>query len=488
MTWSRGGTAVVAAVLLLAPLTGCTGAPSATPSATPTPGTPTPTTSLEPAYNQALSAPVEDSYYPAQGDPGLDALHYRLTLNWTPPVLHGTAEITFRAASTADQVRLDLLHDLRVSAVQVDGSAATWRQVRRGNDLVIDGAFEQDSRHVMLISYAGRPHPVPAPTTRDDFSTVGWNTMLDGEAWAMQEPFGSYSWYPSNDQPSDKALYDIQVVVPKRWVGITNGVLTGQRVQRNRRILTWHLSRPAATYLMTIAIGDYVRTQVRSRSGVPISYWTRRGDAGQLRAVRAAPDALAWIERRLGPYPFDSLGFVVVPGESGMETQTLITLGDTRYTTSIEVIQHELVHQWYGDLVTPTDWRDMWMNEGMTMFLQIAFEADRAGVSIDEQIRPYVAAEIAERADAGPPGAYDKGSFGSGNVYVSPALMWNEVRHQLGEAKFWELVRAWPRVHPYGNATRAQYYQWLQDEYGLDPAFLDAWIMGARTPERTGAG
>jgi len=371
--------------------------------------------------------------------------------------------------------------------VQVDGATATWRQVGRGDDLVVRGEFERDSRHVVVIRYAGRPHPVPAPTTRDDFSTVGWNTVLDGEAWAMQEPFGSFTWYPSNDQPSDKALYDVRLTVPKRWVGITNGVLTGQRVVGDRRILSWHLSRPAATYLVTIAIGDYVRTQVRSASGVAISYWTRRGDARALRSLQSAPGALTWIEQRLGPYPFDSLGFVVVPGESGMETQTLITLGDTSHTTSPEVIQHELVHQWYGDLVTPTDWRDLWMNEGMTMFLQLAFEADRAGVSIDDQIRPYVPFEVQGRADAGPPGAYDRGSFGSGNVYYSPALMWNEVRHQLGETKFWQLVRDWPRVHPYGNATREQYYRWLQDEYGLDPAFLDAWIMGARTPERTGA-
>ena len=53
-----------------------------------------------------------------------------------------------------------------------------------------------------------------------------------------------------------------------------------------------------------------------------------------------------------------------------METQTLITLGATDYTTSRGGVVHELAHQWYGDRVTPDDWRDVWMNEGMAMYLQ----------------------------------------------------------------------------------------------------------------------
>jgi aminopeptidase N len=61
---------------------------------------------------------------------------------------------------------------------------------------------------------------------------------------------------------------------------------------------------------------------------------------------------------------------------SAMETQTMLTLGNSDYTLSAPVITHESVHQWYGDSVSPKDWRDVWMNEGMTMYLQWCFEAD----------------------------------------------------------------------------------------------------------------
>ena len=39
----------------------------------------------------------------------------------------------------------------------------------------------------------------------------------------MQEPYGAFTWYPVNDQPADKAFYDISVTVPSPWVGVANG-------------------------------------------------------------------------------------------------------------------------------------------------------------------------------------------------------------------------------------------------------------------------
>jgi aminopeptidase N len=121
---------------------------------------------------------------------------------------------------------------------------------------------------------------------------------------------------------------------------------------------------------------------------------------------------MAWNEKRLGPYPFDSLGILVVDSESGMETQTMITLGDTAYTLSPEVIEHELTHQWYGNLVSPTDWRDVWMNEGMTMFIQGAYEADQDGISIDAKLDSWALQEQQSRRISGPPGRFDSEEFG----------------------------------------------------------------------------
>lgn len=439
----------------------------------------------DPAYDAALSTPREDSYYGLHGDPGVDALHYDLDLTWVPTTrtLTGDVTIALRAATTADHLQLDLLHDYRVSSVTVDGTAAGFT-LRRDDLLEIRHPVTRDQRYSVEIRYAGTPRHVWAPSQRDDLQFVGMNVTPQGGLWTMQEPFGAYTWYPVNDQPSDKALYDFTLHVPSTMVAVANGQLTSQSSEDGQTVMTWHLDRPAASYLVTLAVGDYVETKATGPGGVPITYWTPRGDAASLAKLQVTPSVMAWNEAHLGPYPFSSLGLVVVPSDSAMETETMITLGHTAYTRSAPVIQHEMSHQWYGDMVTPTDWKDLWMNEGMAMFTQLAYEADRAGVPIDKKVRQQKSYEAYVRFQGGPPAAYKKGDFGDGNVYYGPATMWNDLRHRMGDAKFWAMVKKWPTVHPYGNATRQQYFRWLEQDTGLRLGpFLHAWLLGKNTPK-----
>ncbi len=226
MTHLRGRTTALAVAGLLA-LAGCTGSTeSSEPSSTPSAASDAPTAeAVEPDLALAESSPVEDSVYPGVGHPDVDALLYDLDLAWAPDqrTLTGTATLTFRAARDTPTFRLDLARPLEVASVTLDGDEAAYRH--RGKDLVVRSPISEGDRHELVVEYAGQPRPVPAPTTRGDFSTVGFTVTDRAEVWTMQEPYGAYSWYPVNDQPSDKALYDISVSVPSPWTGIANGRL-----------------------------------------------------------------------------------------------------------------------------------------------------------------------------------------------------------------------------------------------------------------------
>ena len=124
----------------------------------------------------AVSSPREDPYYPAKGDPGVDALHYRLRLSWSPTakVLTGTARIRFRAPVAEDRVQLDLGDPLRVRSVRLDGVRKPFSHP--GKNLVVrTGTLAADSRHTLVVSYRGSPRPVALPSTRSDVQTGGWN-------------------------------------------------------------------------------------------------------------------------------------------------------------------------------------------------------------------------------------------------------------------------------------------------------------------------
>ena len=469
--------AVLAAALALTSATSCTSEadrPDGSPSA-----------AAEPSPEEAAegySTPVEDRVYPDIGDPGVDALHYWLTLDWDPATrrLDAVERLRLRATTDADKLRLDLDQPMRPSSVRLDGRETPYSH--DGKDLVVDAPVEADGEHTLVIRYAGRPEPVPAPVQRSDFSETGWTVTADGGVWTMQEPYGAYSWYAVNDQPSDKALYDVTVTAPAPMVGVSNGRLLSRRTRDGDTVTRWRLDEPASSYLVTVAIGDLQMRRDRSPSGVPITYWTPRDRPDLARRLRRAPAALAWLEDRLGPYPFDTVGFLVVDSESGMETQTMITLGDTRYATSPEVLVHELAHHWYGDEVTPVDWRDVWMSEGMATFLQGTWMSEQ-GLPAGQPFARWAGYDYQLRSSAGPPAYYHPDSFGSGNVYYIPAVMWEELRKKLGDDLFWRLVRAWPSVHEDGNADYGDITTWWSEQSGQDlQGLFDEWLLSPDSP------
>jgi aminopeptidase N len=442
------------------------------------------------AYDAALSTPREDSVYPDVGDPGVDALHYDLSLDWDPRtrVLKGTEALLFRATRTTDRVQVDLARQLDVWGVWLDGKAVPFRHDAK--DLVVQAPVEKGGRHLLQLRYRGTPEPVKAPTDRPDFDTTGWTTMPDGSVWTMQEPFGAYSWYAVDDQPSDKAFYDISVTAPSPMVGVANGRMVSRASAGGSTTTRWRLAEPASSYLVTVAIGRFTRTTATGPHGLPITYWTPRSDkSATLRAVRYTPRAIAYLERKLGRYPFPTLGVLVVPSHSAMETQSTITLGDTPYALSRDVIVHELAHQWYGDTVTPGDWGDLWMSESMALYLaEGEWTADHGPRSLDSILRRWSSEAGYLRSTWGPPAHYHPGSFGEGNVYYVPALMWDLVRQRVGDEEFWRLARAWLATHRFTSQDRDALVAWWSRRTGQDlrPLFR-AWLLG-RTQPRWHAG
>lgn len=475
---------VVAGAVVLALLPGALAGPAAT-----LPSSSAPAAAAPYDLDDAVSHPRADSVYPDVGHREIDALSYDLDLTWDRKhkMLTGRAAVVFRAATTAPRIALDFGTSLRATRVTFDGRRVPF--VHRGKNLVIDRAVVKDDRHTLRIAYRGHPRAVPWPTERSDGTKAGWLVDRNGWVGTLQEPYGAYTWYPVNDHPSDKAFYTVTITAPPGWTGISNGELVSRAAvttpgRPERTVTRWRMDRPAASYLVTVAIGDYTETSDTSASGVPITYWTATGSDRQLAKVRETASALDWLEARLGPYPFDTLGVVVIRSRSAMETQSTITLGNGDYSLSKPVIVHELAHQWYGDLVTPTDWSDFWMNEGMAMHLQDTWVAENDGRALFAVVREREQEEWWLRQAYGPPANYRANAFGMSNVYYGAELMWDDVLRRVGWERYWQLVREWPHAHPYGNATYDQIVGWWSSRTGLDRDFFDRWLLRKRTPKR----
>ena len=438
-------------------------------------------------YAAALSQPREDSYYPAKGDPGVDALKYRLALTWLPAsrTLQGTATIVLRATTDADGFQLDLAGSMKVRRVTVDGVSVS--ATHPGKLLKVAAPVEADTRYRVKIVYAGTPATVRAPSARADVDGLGWHTGRNGQTWTVQQPFGAYTWYPVNDHPSDKALYDVQLDVPQPWIGISNGQMVKRGSVDGRTVTRFTNRDPIASYAVTVAIGAYKRYTQTGPHGLPITQWVPRSSTELVNPLRMMPEALRFLEARLGPYPLDRVGVVVTPGEAAVEGQTMIGLGRGNYRYGNrdvrETMVHQLAHAWYGNTVTPDDWSDVWMNDGMATYLQARFSAAKKWSTWRSWQRRWARDDDFWRELYGPPGGYTAKYFGAPNVHQSAALLLDRLRLQLGTATFNELARRWPQEHRNSNQDRADYERWLEARTGRDLGpFLKTWLLARNSP------
>ena len=162
----------------------------------------------------------------------------------------------------------------------------------------------------------------------------------------------------------------------------------------------------------------------------------------------------------------------------------MVTLGIGDYTLSRDVLVHELAHQWYGDAVTPSDWSDLWMSEGMATYLaEVNWTADHTDQSQRGILTRYKFFVSSMRAQYGPPAHYQPGTFGEGNAYYIPALMWDTIRQRVGDARFWKLVAAWPRSHRFTSQDRTTIAAWWSRKSGQDlkPLFR-RWLLASSEP------
>ncbi len=445
--------------------------------------------------SKGRSDPVADPVYPDYGNPAIDVLHYDLALSWSPEdrKLTGDATLTLRPTKRIDKIVLDFTDRLHVERATVDGKPV--HATSEDLDLTVPLAepAKPDTRLTLKVRYSGTPKPVDMPSTRGDFSEgLGLRVEEYGAIWTMQEPYGAFTWYPVNDQPSDEALYDIAVTVPTGWAGVASGQFLGRSQSGGRATYRWRSGVPVGSYVTTLAV-DKFREYEDAVGDIALTYWVpSQYDDYQLRAMRRTPEILEWMQRKFGPFPFSSAGAMAVRSDSAMETQTMLTMGggiakdaSAKDAEDIftQVLAHEYSHQYFGDSVSPRDWRDVWLNEGFATYVEMLWVTEHSSVKVVDFVKWWRDRDAKSRPDAGPPGHYDPEMFAETNVYVGPALMLHEIRGTIGDKKFFGMCRAWAQRHKNTSQDRASFTTFVNDYTGRDlTPIIHKWLDSKTTP------
>ncbi|MEP6952571.1 MAG: M1 family metallopeptidase [Solirubrobacteraceae bacterium] len=318
----------------------------------------------------------------------------------------------------------------------------------------------------VVVDYAGVPQVVTDP----DDSIEGWVPTSDG-AFVVNEPQGSPGWYPSNDNPRDKATYTITTTVPAGLEVIGNGLLVNKSSSRGRTTFSWRESRPMAPYLSTTTLGKFQVTEGRTPGGVPtyvaVDPKFASNSQTELAKLPAMVDYYTFV---FGAYPFENVGAIVDDAPDvgySLESQTKPNFA---YSPDEATVAHELSHQWFGDAVTLRTW--LWREH-------------TGQKSVAQKFKELYSTRASDTSFWNPPPGNpgDAAHLFDGTIYDRGGLTLQALREKIGEATFFKLLRDWYAQNRYGTIDTPGFVALASQESGRDLShFFDVWLYQPGKP------
>jgi aminopeptidase N len=385
-----------------------------------------------------------------------------------------TARITLNAVSTT------------FAAVTIDGDAQRAEVVLDTTAETATFTFAQPiavGTHRLRIDFTARINKFDRGFFFIDYPTDnGTKRLLSSKL----EPSDARRIFPCWDEPAFKAIFSLDVLVPRQWVAVGNmPVGREETVEPNLKRVAFTPTPKMSSYLFVLTVGELERITAEV-DGVTVGIVATAGKAakGQF-ALDSAVKLLAWFNNYFGAkYPLPKLDLIAVPGGFGgaMENWGGITFFESRLLFDpatnpdsarrgiFNIIAHEMAHQWFGDLVTMGWWDNLWLNEGFASWMATkaseqfypqwqnwlnGYGQKQFAMALDARRTSHpIQQVVADESEAMV--AFDAITYNKGQALI------RMIENYLGEVAFRDGIRNYMAAHAYGNSTTADLWRALE--------------------------
>ncbi len=434
----------------------------------------------------ATPALAIDEFFPSFGNTGYDVDTYDIALDVdsVKNTLQGVARISFVAERTLGVFSLDLA-GLAVSSVKIDGLPAKFVQER--DKLIVTAPYTL--RKGRSRQHGGRLRRLPdADPGPDRAGRSGLRARLD----ALQEgdlrpqrTRGASTFYPANDDLTDRASFRFRITVDEPFTAVANGDLAKVEDLGTRRAFTWVMPQPMTTWLATVHVNRFKLSQARTASGKPVRVYTTSGTAqADIDGYLKATAMINWLEPKIGAYPYASYGSVTVDDPAlyyALETQAMSTFPTGASDEGIVV--HELAHQWFGDSVSVAQWRDLWLAEGFATYIETLWPNRASEADFRAAMKGLY--DFAKDRKLGPAVVDGPEEIFSNRTYVRGGLTLFALREKVGDKVFFQILKTWANWFKGESTTTTDFIDTavlVSGDASVRP-LLDAWLYKEPLPE-----
>jgi len=315
--------------------------------------------------------------------------------------------------------------------------------------------------------------------------------------YTNSEPIGARSWIPLQDTPQVRATYKARVHTDSD----VRAVMSAENDPKAKRgDYTFVMPEAVPSYLIALAVGDLEFQETGPRTGVYAEKSMIKAAAKEFADTESMIQAN---EKMFGPYRWSRYDVLVMPPsfpEGGMENPRLsfitptVVVGDK---SLVSVIAHELAHSWAGNLVGNATWRDLWLNEGFTDYMEsrimtAVYGEQRSSMeavlglkslrSDLAKLKPADQVLAIDLRDRDPDDVFSEIPYEKGRLFL------NYLDAKFGREHFDAFLRGYFDHFAFNSITTEQFLAYLQENL-LDrfPGVVtrgqvNAWVLGPGLP------
>ena len=324
-------------------------------------------------------------------------LNLDLAVDFDAKELRGSATLHFkRIDPDAHDIVLDtrdlVIEGASMSAAAGDMTKANYRLGEThpimGTPLIISVPADLMSADVLAvkIDYRTSPGSTALQWLPPELTAGGEHPYLFSQSQAIH----ARSWIPLQDTPSIRIRYDARITTPPELLALMSA--NNDPSAKRDGHYEFKMPQPIPAYLLAIAVGNIYFAPIGEQTGVYSEPEMLDASAYEFADTQAM---LETAEDMFGPYQWDRYDLLILPPSfpyGGMENPRLSFLTPSLLAgdrSLVDVVAHELAHSWSGNLVTNATWRDGWLNEGMTSYLEARLMEviyDKERVDVDNVI------------------------------------------------------------------------------------------------------